>query len=513
MKRPLFTVGTTMLLTLFLLCQAENLCLTVCVCGLFSVLFIIYLFYKNKFRTLLFPTVILSAAVSCFLFVSFEYFVSAPYVSVGGTAERSTFTLTEYPSYDDGRYYCMAKYTDMGGKNCRVRLSLPSVSEYDYGYENKILSAQPGDELIFDSYIYSPGGENKSIRQSFKSRGIYLCAYPTSEIELKRNERVSPFDYLKREKKRTVNLLLSCFDLETASVGTSLLMGDKNLLNNGTYEAVRNSGAAHLLAVSGLHLSVWIMFIMRIIENTGLPKRKWAVLLLIFDFLVMFFASFSGSVVRAGIMMAVYLSGFIVKKDSDSLNSLGLSAVMILLYNPYSAVNVSFLLSFIACYSIITVAAVILSLFERRTEGYLYKMPFLRPISLVLSVAVISITVSVYTLFVMLYYFGSVSVVSVITNILLIPVSVPIIIFFGLYIMLWFVPLLSDFLRGAAFACSKYLLFCVGLADTEKSVVYLQTKSLTAFLIFTVMLIALPFICEYCRKKKRINGLFGKNET
>ena len=514
MRRPLFTVGTTMLFTLFILCQVESLCLAVICCGLFGVLFISYLFFANKYRTLLLPTVFLSVAVSCFLFATFEYFVYVPYASLDGVTKEACFTLTEYPTYNDGRYYCMSEYRDVTGKGYKVRLSLPSVSEADYGYEEKILSAQPGDELIFNSYIYTPGGENKSIKQSFKSKGVYLCAYPQGEIELKRNERIRLTDFLKREKKRTVNLLLSRFDSETASVGTSLLMGDKNLLDNGTYEAVKRSGVAHLLAVSGLHLSVWIMLIMKVIENTGLNRRKWAILLLLFDFLVMFFAAFSGSVVRAGVMMAVYLTGIILKEDSDSLNSLGFSAVLLLVLNPYSAMNVSFLLSFTACYSIITVAAFVISAVERKTERYLFTNPFLKPLLLVITAVVITVTVSVYTLPVMTYYFGSISLVAVITNILLIPVSTPVIVSFGLYVMLWFMPVLSDFLCALSFAFTRYLLFCVRLTgEASWAVINANTDSIAFFLTFSVLLFSAPYLCEYAKDKIQIKKLFRENEA
>lgn len=514
MKRPLFSVGITMLFVLFILCQAENIFLAMGVCGLFSVLLLVCLKLKKQLRTLLLPTVFLSVAVSCFVFIADDCFVAGPYSELNGKTGVCTFTLTEYPSYNDGRYYCMSKYKDERGKTYKVRLSMPSVSDTDYSYEEKILSAEPGDELSFVAKIYTVGGENKDIRDIFRSKGIYLGAFPLSETQLEKNERVGVKYYLKREKKRTENLLLSHFDISTASIGKSLLTGEKNLIDNGSYETVKRAGVSHLFAVSGLHLSVWIMLVMRIIENTGLNRRRWAILLLMFDFLVMFFASFSGSVVRAGIMMAAYLSGIIVNKNSDSLNSLGFSATVILLLNPYSAVNVSFLLSFIACFSIITVAIPIIEKAESRSEKYLYKKPCIKLLTLLLSAAVISITVTVYTLPVMIYYFGTVSTVSVITNMLLLPVSTPVIVSFGLYVMLWFVPVISDAFRAASYFLTKYLLFCVNLTGTDElSLIRIGTGSVVLCFFLSVLLLSAPFLYEYMREQLYIKKLFRKNEA
>lgn len=503
-------MGTTMLFILFILCQTESVCLALGICAVFTLLFILYLFNKSKFRTFILPTVFLSVIVSCFLFVSAELFVRVPYRAVSGTETKAVFTLSEYPSYDGGRYYCMSEYKDEAGKTYKVRLSLPAVPETDYTYENEITSAEPGDELLFKAFLYTPGGNNEDISRSYNSKGVYLGAYPLGDVSFEKQEKVRWDYFLKREKQRTINLLLSEFDRETASIGISLLTGNKNLMDNGSYEAVRSAGVSHLLAVSGLHLSVWIMLVMRLVEGTGMNKRKWALLLLVFDFLVMFFASFSGSVLRAGFMTAVYLFGIALKENSDSLNSLGLSAVLILLCNPYSAVNVSFLLSFVASFSIIVIAVPLIERTEKKTEKYLFKRPCLRLLNLILSAAVISVVVTVYTLPIMISYFGTVSTVSVITNILLIPVSTPVIVAFGLYVMLWFVPVISLMLQTAAFLFSEYLLFCVRLMSAyEYSVVSFDKGSLAVSFVLSTLMLSAPFLYEYASEKKRIKKAFS----
>lgn len=460
------------------------------------------------------PTVFLSVAVSCFLLVSYEYFIYTPCSNLSGTSAVAKFTLTEYPTYNDGRYYCMSRYKNENGKSYKVRLSLPSVMNTDFDFDKKIESCEPGDVLTFSAYIYSFGGENEEIKKSYMSKGLYLGAYPKGGITVSKAESFSLLDFFKREKKRTVNLLLSSFDGVTASMGISLLMGDKNLLDNGTYEAVKNAGVSHFLAVSGFHLSLWIMLVIKIIEILGLSKRKWAAALLLFDLLVMFFASFSGSVLRAGFMMALWLLGMVINEECDSLNSLGFSAAVILFVNPFSAMNISFLLSFVACYCIITVAVPVINMVDKKVRKITYNMFLSEFISLFLSAGVISAVVSVYTLPLTAYYFGTVSLVSVITNILLAPVATPLIVSFGLYVMLWFVPVLSDFLYGSSFILTRYMLFCVNLTGTGKnSVASVRTDSFVTILIIMLLLFALPYAAELYKREKKIKSLFKKSNT
>lgn len=489
MKRPAFVIGTTMLLALFVLCQVENLYLTIACCGLFSLLTLVSVLNKNKLKTAILPTVFLSVVAVCFLFICYNCFVYYPSVEIANETRSGEITFTEYPIYSNGKYYCMAKFKDSSSnKTYKVRLSLSTYFKNDLDFENKIKKVEAGDKCDFTGYFYVLGANSNSAKNSFKSKGMFLGAYPKDTFTLIKTQKRSIDYYLKREKKRTENLLLSSFDSKTASIGISLLMGDKYLLENGTYELIRSAGVSHLLAVSGLHLSLWIMFILKIVENLGLNRRRWAVMLLGFDFLIMFFSSFSGSVVRAGIMMAFQLIAITLKENSDSLNSLGLSAVIILLVNPFSAMNVSYLLSFSACLSIVYISSDICTYFEKKISQKVVNRFLLKVITSVASAAIISLTVSVFTFPLISYYFSTYSIVSVITNVLIIPVSTPLILSFGLFVMFHFVPLVSNAFYAVAHWSVKYLLFVTEFMGKSKySTVGVKIESYLSVVIITVL--------------------------
>ena len=178
--------------------------------------------------------------------------------------------------------------------------------------------------------------------------------------------------------------------------------------------------------------------------------------LVCFVFIVMFFASFSGSVKRAGIMMLMYLSAELLNEQADSLNSLGFSAVCLLCLNPYAAVNASFLLSFVATLTIITVAVPISDAVNSRLEEKThFRFPaFLKSAVICLF---ISLFVNLTTLALQIRYFGGVSLVGVLANLALTPVVAPLILGSGLYVMFYFLPGVSTLLFWLSNLSVQYL--------------------------------------------------------
>ena len=113
------------------------------------------------------------------------------------------------------------------------------------------------------------------------------------------------------------------------------------------------TGTAHILAISGLHIGVVaaiFLLLVKFIPIGGKCQSAGVIGLL------MFYAFLTGgrpSVVRATIMMIVFLASFIVEKERDVLNTLSLSAMIILVYNPLNLFDIGFQLSFVCVLSII----------------------------------------------------------------------------------------------------------------------------------------------------------------
>lgn len=462
LRRPLAAVGLSMLSTLFLLCGfcGIRLCFVVLFASLFC--FLLSLIIKRTRRGALVPVVFGSVAFSCLVLLLFEGFVFLPTESYCAESAEISAVVREYAteSSDKKRLYLVANLVSVDGNEAkgRVRLSFPA-KEWKKGTpilpeDTRLL--EPGDKVTFTGKLYKIAQGNRSIHNHFKSKGICLAAYPTQFVTVEKRSVKNLYTFLMKERKRTVNQILNAFEPETAAVIISVLMGNRERLSSELQNAFNRSGTAHLLAVSGLHLSVWIMFIVDFLKKRNALSKMSILVLVCFVFIVMFFASFSGSVKRAGIMMLMYLSAELLNEQADSLNSLGFSAVCLLCLNPYAAVNASFLLSFVATLTIITVAVPVADAVNSRLEEKThFRFPaFLKSAVICLF---ISLFVNLTTLALQIRYFGGVSLVGVLANLALTPVVAPLILGSGLYVMFYFLPGVSTLLFWLSNLSVQYL--------------------------------------------------------
>lgn len=144
----------------------------------------------------------------------------------------------------------------------------------------------------------------------------------------------------------------------------ALVTGQKEMIHEKIRENFSKAGLSHLLAVSGLHMSLvggafFSVFILILNRNpsfviTGRAKKTAGFLTLLPLTVYAFFAGFSPSTQRALIMAAVFLTSFLIEKESDPLNTLYFAAGLILFIDPGALFSISFQLSFICVFFIIS---------------------------------------------------------------------------------------------------------------------------------------------------------------
>ncbi|MGN1195748.1 MAG: ComEC/Rec2 family competence protein [Acutalibacteraceae bacterium] len=457
MKRPLAVVGITMLVTMSVLCIADSPWLCVAVSIAVFVFAVIYFLLKRKNRSSFAEAVLIAIGASCLLVLSADFFIQNPALNSVSQRETVKLRIVDYPTEKNGRFYYIAR---LENADCAVkplvRLSVSKSSEVT-------ASLEPGDEISYMGRVYIISEKNESIHRYYKSRKILLGSYPLGEITLTQKGRHGIMYLVKNLRRRTQNLILKNFESETAGLVISVLLGDKSFVPDSVYGLFKTSGVAHIMAVSGLHLSIWILFVMRAVGFFGFDERKAASVLLGFTFIIMAFASFSGSVMRAGLMMLLYLVGCALGKSSDPLDSLGFSAIVVLIVNPYACMSLSFILSFASTLAIIVFAlplssAVIEKVNRRISDGRLKNA-----LEAVITCVFISLAVTLFTLPVTAPSFGSISVVGFVTNLLLLPVITPFVVCSGLFVIFGAVPVLSVALRLAVSFGAKYCLAVVKL--------------------------------------------------
>lgn len=505
MKRPLSVIGFTMLVSLIVLCYANSIVLSVSVCGLLSLLALIFCIKRKPLQSSFLLTICLSVAFSCVFFTAFEYYTYRPALKLIGNNTEILAEITDYPSVSSKRYHITAKTKLPNSKRqVNIRLSLPVSSKFDDDTEDVIEQLEIGDTIKFKGNIYKLGSSYNDAELNFKSKKIFLGAYPTGTVSLVKATHNNLRFYILSVRQRIIDKLLNSFESEIASVGISVLLGDKSYLEGDTYTSFKRAGVSHIMAVSGLHLSIWVTFMMSVADYMGLNKRRLSFILILFVLFVMCLALFSSSVTRAGLLLILYLFGYRTRNNADSLNSLGFAAIVILLQNPFASLNSAFLLSFCSTLALVTFGTKFSKSAEEKINSKVHQKTVSRILCLICGNLIFSISVSVATFPILAVFFKEISILSVITNLLFFPVVAPMIIFFGLFTAFSYIPIISGVFKCLAAILCRYCIYIAKLMSSfHLSTIKLEGTSALIFVCACILGFAVLMFEANSRRKSK----------
>ena len=224
-------------------------------------------------------------------------------------------------------------------------------------YLSKELSyLQKGDEVLIGAEITKIKNKNNpgefDAEYYWKSRGIDAMAFVSSD-ELTWVDSNSPsfLSYLLTGFSEYLNSVLKENLTGTdLAIAQALILGDKSLLDTETKNAFTNTGAMHILAVSGMHVGLILYLFLAIFGFFPrlLSKKQATIAIVIFLWIYACITGLSASVLRAVLMFTVLALSQISSKQHDSINTLFFSAFILLLLNPLYVLDIGFQLSYLA---------------------------------------------------------------------------------------------------------------------------------------------------------------------
>lgn len=239
--------------------------------------------------------------------------------------------------------------------DCKINGEKAGLKFKIYASDIDVTTLKLYDTVKIDSLTIFAAAEKNEFYYHTLSNGAWLSgASRNTELISHYNGR-SPLYKIKIIRKNVKEKLIANLGDFYGNIAASLLIGDKDTLDSDFTNELRISGASHMFAVSGMHLTLWSGVIFLILMKRAKVKILPNIGAALFVAFYAAMTGFSPSVLRAGIMLISVFIGKIIRYKSDSVNSLGLSAVLLLLTNVYLAGNVSFLLSFTATLAIVTV--------------------------------------------------------------------------------------------------------------------------------------------------------------
>lgn len=135
----------------------------------------------------------------------------------------------------------------------------------------------------------------------------------------------------------------------------TLILGDKSNLKEETKNNFKEGGISHILAISGMHISIIILLIQKILDKSIKSQKKKYIILIILLIIYSQIINFSSSSTRSIIMAILHITAKLINKKDNFLVNLSLSSLIILIINPYNLIDTGFQLSFLATLSLVSI--------------------------------------------------------------------------------------------------------------------------------------------------------------
>lgn len=340
-------------------------------------------------------------AVGFLCYALHAQFTLVPAVDLSGKTLEIRGEVCAYPQVGPG-YSRVLLRMDSG--------ELPRGKLLLYADGAQLASLKPGDELSCSAKLKRTDERYGKRYDTNLARGVYLTGNAASAL------RVVPGGAGLRYLPLRVNRLLSdtvgkLFPQDVAAFEKSLMLGDKSDLyqDRELYLALNRAGFLHVVAVSGMHIAFLVGLIQLMFGKT---RRSSLLCLALLWFFVLITGS-SPSAVRAGVMQSFLLIAPMVRRENDPATSLSAALCILLLANPFAAGSVSLQLSFSAMAGILLLAEplrdTISDLLPERGAALL-RTP--------ISIATSSLAVLAFSVPLMAWHFGTVSILSPLSNML-----------------------------------------------------------------------------------------------
>jgi len=374
--------------------------------GLIACMAILLGFLSRKHAYL---TVISLILLGCSLGFGWCWVYDSAYLSdarsMDGQTAQATVTISDYG--EPSQYGMVADgRTSINGKTYSVRVYLQDE-----------VALSPSDVVsgIFQFRYTALGGSKEPT--NLRTEGTILLLYPRSDISVTRAKQRELRDYPAIWRREISARLHQALPADAAGFATALLLGDRSGIDYQTNTAFKVSGISHIIAVSGLHVTIlYGLFYTLTLRNRYLAGIVGIPILILFAAVV----GFTPSITRACIMQILVLIAMMANKEYDPPTSLAFAVLVMLMANPMTAASVSFQLS-VSC-------MVGIFLFSGKISHWLQERRFFRRMKgrkLVVKckswfISSIAVTVSASTLTTPLVatYFGTISLVSILTNLL-----------------------------------------------------------------------------------------------
>ncbi|MBL7197495.1 MAG: ComEC family competence protein [Candidatus Omnitrophica bacterium] len=303
------------------------------------------------------------------------------------------------------------------------------------------------DELILEGKLYRVPNFNISekfnYRKHLKRKGIYgiLSIGKTGKVVVIAKKYANPVKQLAYKTKEALKSKIYKYmpDLE-AKILKAIILGERQDIPKNLNSIFIQTGTAHILAISGLHIGIIAFIILVLLKVFRIPRKPRYMLIILFLIIYTFITGARVSVIRSALMIAIILLGILFEREANIYNSLSFAALLILAYNPNQLFAIGFQLSFLSVISIFY--------FGYKIQDFLFKI--IHTNSKIAKAAIRSFSISsgiwLGILGVIAFYFNIIAPVTVLANLFVIPlITIIIALSFSVILSGFVLPFLAPF--------------------------------------------------------------------
>lgn len=341
-----------------------------------------------------------SASIALAIYGLYDYNVYQNVIKYNGYDVEIKGIVTDVSFHDGDK----ASYTVKGVINSDIEAYVTFYTEaYDIEIGDGISVLGKANELK-DSYKFPT-------KSYYKSKNIFLQLSKVYKLNYIENNGFSVKKTLLKYRDYILSTINRNMDKRYSGVMTAMLFGDKAGLESADKTLMYRAGIGHIMAVSGVHLSVVCSFIWLILSHIPMNKYLRFGLLAIPVLCFVVLAGMSNSVIRAAVMILLVYGAELFRRRADTFNSLGIAVILLTITSPFAVRDASFLLSVTGVFGIGVIAPkIIRNIKEKRRIGKVTE-------SLISSTCVMIVVFPVTALF-----FDEVSVMSPLSNLILLPI-------------------------------------------------------------------------------------------
>lgn len=494
MKRPLTVVTFLYFAVLaFSVCLLPVVNLTLFV--MVTILGIVTIFIQRHNRRTV--TLLLAPVALGFLVMWHCQSVNAQTTAIlQGNACTVTGEVTDMPRCRDGRWYYVlqTERIDLPDAPQRIKIRLSCRNS---------LEAREGDRVTASvTFLTHDSETGYDSSTALLADGIQMKAWCSPYAECSIEHRDGGLRYFPLTVRRhMMSGIHRALPSKSAGMLCAMLLGEADELDDSIAEHFRATGIAHLLAVSGLHLTLLTGVLTWVLLHLHSPFRIRMTVTVLFVAFFMAVTGFTPSVTRAGIMYLLALAAPLLLRETDSLTSLSAAILVMLLINPMSAADVGLQLSAAATVGLILFAAPLTTAIHKRLPETSEKWPsfllWLR--NGAVSTLSASLIASCFTLPLCALHFGRISLVAPVTNLLCVYAATLFLLIGILAALLYAIPLVG-FLLSFPLRLTATLL-CAYLDKTTHLLTDIPLSSVNAsygyvpwFLLFAAAMVLVGYV-------------------